>query len=669
MRDACLAIELSATKRKRAPHWTTIANMLLGTVLALAVPNEVLAELLYLQPPFDEITLDANNQGAILQVQPLNFPGGKLPREADRMGDLEFELIDRPGEKYAVPWLNIVGVRFFPELVLAEASGLVAERKYDEAQPYFQFLEAKYPQTPGLGEAIESFLYQQIGLAYSDKRYDEALAMLVVLHGRNPSRSGVSTAYQRVTLELVKARLAERNYAAARGLLRNLATKYPAVEATAVAPVEAQLQAQAASLVAQAQAAQAAGRLAEAHQAIRAALDVWPQVAEGRELAAAIFAQYPVISVAVRSPLAGPPQDRFDDWAAARTWPLVTQGFALAEEKAAENPSANARFVRPSSAAIPAGDNPEPMARIAIAEVVEQPYADVDAALLALRRGEVSLVDRLRGAEIPDKLPAEIAIRPYGSPTVHLLVPNPGRPIAASRTLRRAVLYGTDRTGTLRRSFSGGGDLPGCTVISGPLPHRGAGNASAAGYDTNIPAAPYQPLTAMMLARLAAEELPGDPAGKLSLKIAHPRDPQIERACQSIARQLRTIGIEVALAPEPVAEGDFDLRYTELRLSDPAHDLGRLFGPGGMAETANPALLAAIASAQEAASKESTAEEQAAQLKRVHQLAAAELPVIPLWQLTDHFAVHSSIQAVAEQPAALYEQIDAWQVAPRLPSE
>jgi tetratricopeptide (TPR) repeat protein len=665
MCTACRAIESPATKRNRVTHLATIASMLLGTVLPLAVPNRVQAELLYLQPPFDEITLDANNQGAILQVQPLNFPGGKLPREADRTGDLEFELLDRPGEKYAVPWLNIVAIRFFPELVLAEANGLVAERKYDEAQPYFQFLEAKYPKTPGLGEAIESFLYQQIGLAYSDKRYDEALAMLVVLHGRNPSRPGVSTAYQRVTLELVKARLAERNYPAARGLLRNLAAKYPAVEATAVAPVEAQLQAQAAALVAQAKAAQAAGRLAEAHPAILAALEVWPQVAEGSEMAAAIFAQYPVVGVAVRSPLAGPPQDRFDDWAAARTWPLVAQGFAVAGDNSAESPDAKVRFVRPSSAVVPAGDDQEPKASIAIAEVVEQPFADVDAALLALRRGEVSIVDRLRGVEIPAKPPADITVRRYSSPTVHVLVPNPRRPIAASRTLRRAVLYGTDREGTLHRSFLGGGDIAGCMVISGPLPNSEAGNPPTAGYDTNIPLAPYQPLTALTLARLAAEELPGDAAGKLSLKIAHPRDPQIERACQSIERQLRVIGIDVVLAPEPVAEGDFDLRYTELRLSDPAHDLGRLFGLGGIAETANPALLAAIAAGQKA----TTAEEQATQLKQVHQLAAAELPVIPLWQLADHFAVHSSIQAVAAHPASLYEQIDAWQVAPRLPSE
>jgi tetratricopeptide (TPR) repeat protein len=641
----------------RWKRWLRCALCAAGfLVLAIGGSRAAQAELLYLQPPFDEITLDANNQGAILRVQPLNFPGGKLPRESDRAGDLEFELIDRPGEKYAVPWLNIVGVRFFPELVLAEAAGLVAERRYDEAQPYFQFLQAKYPQTPGLGEAIESFLYQQIGLAYSAKRYDEALAMLVVLHGRNPNRPGVATAYQRVTLELVKEHLAEHNYTAARGLLRSLAAKYPAVEATAVTPVETQLQAQAAGLVAQAKAARAAGRLSEAQSAIRTALEVWPAVAEGNELAAAIFAEYPVVSVAVRVPLAGVPQDRPDDWAAARAWPLIEQGFVLSREPNTASPAAVTRFVRPSQGA-------------AIAEVAEHAFADADAALQALRRGEVSIVDRLRGAEIPAKLPPEIAIRPYAWPTVHLLVPNPRRPIADSRTLRRAVLYGIDREGTLRRSFLGDRDSPGCAVISGPLPRGTAGDAFSAAYDTSVPLAPHQPRTALILARLASEELAsdGEPAaaasGSAKLTIAHPSDPQITAACQSIARQLRTIGLEVVLAVEPVADDAYDLRYTELTVRDPASGLRSLLGPTGIAPCQSPALLAAIAAAEEA----STPQQQAERFKQVHQRAAAELPVIPLWQLTNHFAVHSSIQGIAEQPAELYEQIDAWQIAPRTP--
>lgn len=646
------AMEWSQELRKRAARLAACAAVALA--LAIGLPRAALAELLYLQPPFDEIMLDANNQGAILRVQPLGFPGGKLPRESDRVGDLEFELLDRPGEKYAVPWLNIVGVRFFPELVLAEASGLVAERRYDEAQPYFQFLEARHPQTPGLGEAIESFLYQQIGLAYSAKRYGEALAMLVVLHGRNPGRPGVATAYQRVTLELVKEHLAENNYAAARGLLRSLAAKYPAAEAPAVAPVEAQLQAQAAGLVARAKAARAAGRLSEAMATIREAVEVWPAVPEGNELAAAIFAEHPAVSVAVRVPLAGPPQDRPGDWAADRTWPLVRQGLARADEPNAASPASITRFNRP------------PPASAAVAEVAEYAFPDAGEAFRALRRGDVSIVDRLRGAEIPAKLPPEIAIRPYARPTVHLLVPNPRRPIADSRTLRRAVLYGLDREGTLRRSFLGDRDSPGYAVISGPLPRGAAGDVWAAAYDASIPPVAYQPQTALLLARLATEELTGDDrasaaSGLARLTIAHPRDPQITAACQAIARQLRTIGLDVALAVEPAAGDDYDLRYTELTMRDPASGLRSLLGPAGIAECTSPALLAAVASALEA----STPQEQAERLQQVHQRAAAELPVIPLWQLTDHFAVHSSIQGISEQPAELYERLDAWQVAPR----
>jgi hypothetical protein len=59
----------------------------------------------------------------------------------------------------------------------------------------------------------------------------------------------------------------------------------------------------------------------------------------------------------------------------------------------------------------------------------------------------------------------------------------------------------------------------------------------------------------------------------------------------------------------------------------------------------------------------------AAHLKEIHALAAAELPVIPLWQLVDHFAHHASVKGIDPRPASLYQNVDAWQVQLTLPSE
>jgi hypothetical protein len=58
-----------------------------------------------------------------------------------------------------------------------------------------------------------------------------------------------------------------------------------------------------------------------------------------------------------------------------------------------------------------------------------------------------------------------------------------------------------------------------------------------------------------------------------------------------------------------------------------------------------------------------------AKLQAMHRLAAAELPVIPLWQTTNFAAVHSSLQGIAEKPVSLYEDVLSWQIAWRPPAE
>ncbi len=289
------------------------------------------ADPLYLQPPYDEIKLDEDNGGVVLRVQSLDLPGRKLPSAANRTGDLEIELVDRPGEKFALPWENVAGVRLFEQLVLAEADQRVKEGRFDEAQPYFELLEAKYAQTAGLKEAVENFLWQQILAEFRAGRHEETLALLVELHGRNRERPGLANAWQRVSLELVKASLAAENYRAARGLLENLGERFPEFQESTVAPYHALLQSQAQSLLAAAQSAQAAGKLREARTAVMQALDVWPTIAGGRELATALHAKYPVVVVGVRAQPTGGPRQRLDDWASARTSRLEARPLVESE--------------------------------------------------------------------------------------------------------------------------------------------------------------------------------------------------------------------------------------------------------------------------------------------------------------------------------------------------
>jgi ABC-type oligopeptide transport system substrate-binding subunit len=110
---------------------------------------------------------------------------------------------------------------------------------------------------------------------------------------------------------------------------------------------------------------------------------------------------------------------------------------------------------------------------------------------------------------------------------------------------------------------------------------------------------------------------------------------------------------------------DYDLLYAELPMDEPLVDVRRLFGPGGTLGGTSPAMLAALRELEQAADLLQASQK----LHEIHALAAAELPVIPLWQLVDHFAYHASVKGIGQRPVSLYQNIEQWQVELRLPTE
>lgn len=745
------------------------------------------ADPLYLQLPYDEVTLNEANGNVLLKVKPLSLPGRKVPAPGARTGDLDIELIDRPGERYKVEWASIASVKLFEELVLAEADEQVKAGRYDEAYPYFHYLETKHPQTTGLKESFENFLWVQIIGAFKAGRNEEALALLVELYPRNPQRPGMNNAYRLVTEALVKQHLADENYRAARGLLRNLGQRFPETVATTVAPYEAQLKEKAAALLTEARAQVTAGKLPEAHQTCGRMLEIWPAIEGGQQLALSIHQRHPLVVVGVTSPLGTVSANPGDDWAALRAGrllgrPLVERAAAAADGSAyrstfgevsrgedarqitlklqagipsldpareltahdvarsllARADSARAAFdpawadvfagvavqsptdvsisfrqpqlVPEAWLAMPlffgggsagesasvtllgpyqlASQTPEQASfvrRIAAAneskqpgEIVERTYRDSASAVRALRRGEISVIDRIDPWDLPRLTTAgEITVVPYALPRVHLLIPNPHRPLTANRTLRRALVYGLDRPGILSRGLLDEQTIAGCEVVTGPFP-KGASADDPHGYAYNaaVEDRPYDPGLAMALVRLAIEETnaarqaggEAPLASPAPLVLAHPAEPIARVACQSIARQLRLLGLaievrELAAGQQP--EPDVDLVYAEVAMREPVVGAWRLLGPGGLTGSASPAMIAALRSLDGV----TDAGEASARLQTIHRLAAGELPVIPLWQLVDHLAYHKSVAGIAPRPLSLYDDIEQWQVEFRIPPE
>jgi hypothetical protein len=56
-------------------------------------------------------------------------------------------------------------------------------------------------------------------------------------------------------------------------------------------------------------------------------------------------------------------------------------------------------------------------------------------------------------------------------------------------------------------------------------------------------------------------------------------------------------------------------------------------------------------------------------LREIHRLAHVEAAVIPLYQLTDHFARRRTLEGVGESPVTLYQNVEQWKAAFHVPAE
>lgn len=303
------------------------AKLLACLAVVVLVRVAAAAEPLYLQEPFDELTLDEKNDHAVLKVRPLELggPPRKVPESPE--GKVTVRLLDQPEKAYEVDWAAIAKVALFEDRVLQVATQLVRKAKFDEAYEHLQYLRKNYPKMEGLEAAHDDYLYEEAKAAGRDGRFDTALAMLRELYERNPKRQDLQAALVMTSEKLVEKLVAAEDYSGARLLVRNLQSWFP--KDPAVAKWQTQFQTQAAALLKQAQAALAAGEFRKADEASRRMQQLWPQLAGAKELCQAIHGKYGRVVVGVSSTTAMADPGRIDDWAARRTGALVHRMLAM----------------------------------------------------------------------------------------------------------------------------------------------------------------------------------------------------------------------------------------------------------------------------------------------------------------------------------------------------
>lgn len=302
-------------------------------------------------------------------------------------------------------------------------------------------------------------------------------------------------------------------------------------------------------------------------------------------------------------------------------------------------------------------------------EIVEQRFAEGSKAIRALQDGQVDLLDRVNPWQL-DQVRAlpNVTVQSYSVPLVHCLVPNMNHRLLARGAFRRAVVYGINREAILGQLLDGRNE-PGCRLVSGPFPPGvGRDDPIDYAYDHSIEPRAYDPRLAIALAQVALAELAAAGPEKEALEqipemtLAHPADEIARTASQAIAQQLQRIGIPVRLqeletVPTSGLPPGVDLLYAELAMWEPVVDARRLLGPEGLLGQPSAYMMLALQQVDDATDWATAA----LRLREVHRLVHMEVSVVPLWQLTDHFAYHNSLSGVGGDVVTLYQNVEQWQ--------
>ena len=303
-----------------------------------------------------------------------------------------------------------------------------------------------------------------------------------------------------------------------------------------------------------------------------------------------------------------------------------------------------------------------------IKRIREVRYPNAMSAVEALQRGDLALLEHVP----PDRL-ADIRKDPglkvgrFSTPSVHRISLDGRTPALRNRKLRRALSMAIDRRSLLEDVVLRRPPDDVNLVADGPFVRGSFVDApSVEPFD-------YNPLLAKGLVAAARKELGGNP---IRLTFEHPPSPEARAVCPRIAEAFALIGVEVQLVERLESELEsglragrrFDLAYRASRPTQPLHDAGPLLVPGydaapsadALASAASPRILQLLIQLDRA--PETTSARTLA--IQVDQESRDELPVLPLWQLEDHYAWRGNLRGPVEAVEHLYQGIATWEIEP-----
>jgi len=287
---------------------------------------------LFERDPFDVLVL---KDGSSVEARPLDLPERRMPSNPRPGEKLRLRLISEPDQLYEVPWREVVEVKFFEQLVLAEAERLLAAGEIDSAYDFYDYLERNYASFPPLSASYQRFLLADATREVERGNLDYALVLFNELAGRNSQAPGLSEALGQLVDRIVARDLEQQDYRAAHAALAALERRFPGHEV--VARWQQELTKQADALAAQAQTELAANHFPEANDLARRAAVVWPAADSAHGVLAELAGRYPLVVVGVlqstpasisKASAASAAAPLADEWAARRTRRLLARELA-----------------------------------------------------------------------------------------------------------------------------------------------------------------------------------------------------------------------------------------------------------------------------------------------------------------------------------------------------
>ena len=296
-----------------------------------------------------------------------------------------------------------------------------------------------------------------------------------------------------------------------------------------------------------------------------------------------------------------------------------------------------------------------------VAELTERAFPNYEEAVRAFDRGEVGLLTDVPAWDVPRlRSDGRYVVKSLAVPATHLLQFHPKSVALQSAELRRALAASADAAALLTIVAGTGGEAFGRRV-SAPWP------SSHPGYDPLESPRAYDLPLAFALALAAGQ---ANKAALPELVFAAPAGAPQWQAAQRLAATWTRLGLPIKLVTYEDAGETWDIAYRVVSLADPAVGLAPLLSVTPSAELTALARLPDWLRQRlidlERAGDPTAA---AAALIELHRLLAADVRIVPLFEIEQFLVSRGPIAGQPARPVAVYEGVEHWTPAVEYPEE